>query len=143
MRTHFFNSWVAKTFLFPNYIAITLFGLSFYKLPESRISKRTINHESIHQKQQIECMGIGAILAVILGFTVAWCWWLLLLPITFFYIWYLTEWLIALFFNFFNNMHAYHTLAFEEEAYQYDDDLTYLEKRKTCAMVKFLGNIKY
>ena len=143
MKTHFFNNWIAKTFLFPNYAAITLFGLSFYRLPESRVSKRCVNHESIHQRQQLECMIIGAVLGVILGFVINWNWWLILLPFTFFYIWYLTEWFISLFFNFFNNTETYHTLAFEEEAYEFDDDLTYLDKRKPFAMVKFLGHLRY
>lgn len=66
---------------------------------------RLINHERIHLQQQLE---------------------LLIFP---FYIWYAIEYLIfRIKFN--NHDKAYRSIRFEKEAYNYDSDLKYLQKRK-------------
>ena len=145
MKTHFFNSRLANTILFPGYQAITLLSLSFYQKKRSKVTDRCINHESIHQHQQRECFVVGAVLSIVLGFVFSWSWWLILPPLGLFYAFYLVEWMIGLIFNFFSNNKAYHTISLEQEAYDYDDDLTYLteKKRKPFAWVKYLGQIKY
>ena len=66
-------------------------------------AKRIINHESIHIKQQEE---------------------LLIIP---FYILYVTEWFIKLFFY---GKEAYYNISFEREAYSNEYDFQYLESRK-------------
>lgn len=143
MTTHFFDNWFAKTFLFPNYGAITLFGLSFYQRPKEKVSETSINHESIHQVQQVECMVLGGIISLILACFIGLTWWLLLPPLAFFYVWYLLETFIAYFFNMFNNTHAYYTLAFEMEAYDNDQNLNYLLERKRLWWFHYLGDVKY
>lgn len=79
--------------------------------PWRRKAARIINHESIHIKQQEE---------------------MLILP---FYLWYITEWMIKvpIYFSF---EKAYHNISFEREAYDNDDNLSYLNTRKHYAWIK-------
>ena len=71
-------------------------------------SKRIINHESIHIKQQEE---------------------LLVIP---FYVLYILEWLVkSIIYRSFNK--AYYNISFEREAYSNQTKWTYLEKRKHYA----------
>ena len=76
-------------------------------------SKVLINHERIHFKQQIE---------------------LFILP---FYIWYVIEYLIHRISGQ-TPEYAYRNISFEKEAYENDDDLQYLEKRKLWAFWKYI-----
>ena len=74
-------------------------------------SKRIINHESIHIKQQEE---------------------LLIIP---FYVLYVLEWLVkSIIYRSFNK--AYYNISFEREAYSNQRRWTYLEKRKNYAWFK-------
>ena len=77
--------------------------------PWRRKAARIINHESIHIKQQEET---------------------LVLP---FYIIYVTEWFVKLFFY---GKDAYYNISFEREAYDNDDNLSYLKSRKRFAWIK-------
>ena len=70
----------------------------------------TVNHESIHIKQQAE-------LLVIL-----------------FYLWYVIEWFIRLFFK----GNAYLNISFEREAYENSNNLGYLKTRKLFSFLKYL-----
>ena len=72
-------------------------------------ASRIINHESIHIKQQEE---------------------LLIIP---FYVLYITEWFIKLFFY---GKQAYYNISFEREAYDNDDNLEYLSSRKNYRWIK-------
>ena len=74
-----------------------------------RKAARIINHESIHIKQQEE---------------------LLILP---FYLLYVTEWFVKLFFY---GKKSYYNISFEREAYDNDDNLSYLNTRKKYAWIK-------
>lgn len=77
--------------------------------PWRRKAARIINHESIHIKQQEE---------------------LLVLP---FYIFYILEWLLKLPFY---GKQAYYNISFEREAYENDDNLSYLKTRKRYNWLK-------
>lgn len=77
--------------------------------PWRRKAARIINHESIHIKQQEE---------------------LLVLP---FYIFYILEWLLKLPFY---GKQAYYNISFEREAYENDDNLSYLKTRKRYSWLK-------
>ena len=77
--------------------------------PWRRRAARIINHETIHIKQQEE---------------------MLILP---FYIWYVTEWFIKLFIY---GSQAYYNISFEREAFDNDDNLSYLNGRKPYAWIK-------
>jgi len=74
-------------------------------------AKRIINHESIHIKQQEE---------------------LLVIP---FYILYVTEWFIKLFFY---GKEAYYNISFEREAYANENNYKYLKNRRFWAWLKYL-----
>ena len=95
---------------FEGFAAINLFGILFVRRG-CRISEKTLNHERIHTAQMKEMLYIP------------------------FYIWYFIEWLIELFHY---GTTAYHTNTFEREAFDNDDDLTYLASRKRFAWWKYL-----
>ena len=73
--------------------------------------EKTINHESIHIKQQEE---------------------LLIIP---FYVLYILEWFIKLFFY---GKKAYYNISFEREAYNNERDLEYLNNRKKYNWIKLI-----
>lgn len=92
-------------------IGITLAPFGIYLKKEYLNDEKTIRHETIHWKQQMEML------------------------IIFFYGWYLIEWIIRMFMNF---GQAYRNISFEREAYDNDDNVNYLEKRKIFSWVKYL-----
>lgn len=71
--------------------------------------EKTINHESIHIKQQEE---------------------LLIIP---FYVLYILEWFIKLFFY---GKQSYYNISFEREAYSNEHDKDYLKNRKRYRWIK-------
>ena len=92
---------------------ITLFPFIFLRKKEYRQNKILINHEKIHIRQQLE---------------------LLIIP---FYIWYLSEYYIK-YLKYKNPELAYRNISFEREAYDNDQNLNYLKKRKFWS---FISNI--
>lgn len=92
------------------FYAINLFGILFAKGP---CSAQTINHEKIHTAQLKDLLFI------------------------LFYPWYLMEWLVRLI-QYGNSFKAYRNISFEREAYANGDDLTYLERRKRFAFLRYL-----
>lgn len=75
------------------------------------MSEKDFNHEAIHTAQMKEMLYV------------------------FFYIWYFVEWLLELFTY---GSTAYHTNTFEREAFDNDDNLTYLDTRPRFAWWKYL-----
>ncbi len=94
---------------FQGYKAMNLFGVLFVR-GNARIDDITLNHEKIHTAQMKEMLYI------------------------FFYLWYVTEWLVRLFMK----GNAYRNISFEREAYSNEDDVIYLEGRKRFAWIKYL-----
>ena len=140
MKRCHFNSWVAKTFLFPSYKAITLLYNSFFKDRRNECKPEDINHERIHQIQQIECSIVGLILGIILwlSFDIS-LWWVLALTFGFFYLWYGIEYLIILCFAKWDKQNErYHDVSFEEEAHNNDSNLDYISTRKHYAWFKYI-----
>jgi hypothetical protein len=90
---------------------ITLAPFGIYLITEELNNVITVNHESIHWKQQME---------------------MLILP---FYIWYLIEWFLKLFIH---GNQAYYTISFEREAYANQDNKDYLKTRKHYSWLKYL-----
>ena len=95
---------------FKGYAAINLFG-SIFARRGAVISEKTLNHERIHTAQMKEMLYIP------------------------FYIWYFIEWVIKLCKY---GKDSYRNLSFEKEAFDNDDDLTYLATRKRFAWWKYL-----
>lgn len=98
-----------KIIPFPGYKAINLFGILFVR-EGAKISEQDLNHESIHTAQMKEMLYI------------------------FFYIWYIVEWVIRLF----KKGNAYRNISFEQEAYNNEDNLEYLNNRKHYEWFKYL-----
>ena len=96
---------------FKGFRAINLFGILFVR-GSAIINERTIRHEAIHTAQMKEMLYV------------------------FFYLWYVTEWLIRLFME----GNAYRNISFEREAYNNEDNIIYLEDRKRFAWIKYLKN---
>lgn len=90
--------------------AISLWPFGIYTR-EKRETIYTVNHESVHWRQQIEMLGI------------------------FFYLWYCFEWVVKLFK--YGRM-AYYAISFEREAYSKEHDLEYLKNRKPFAWIHYL-----
>lgn len=105
-------NWFVKFITFGWATGITLAPFGVYIKEKYLTNVRTINHESIHWKQQLEML------------------------IIFFYVWYFIEWLIRIFINF---EKAYKSLSFEREAYANDDNLDYLKTRKPFAWLKYMS----
>lgn len=140
MKRCHFNSWVTKLLLFPTYTAVTLLYNSFFKKDEDEYSMDDINHECIHQVQQMECSVMGLALGLVLcGLFNLSLWWIIILGLGFFYIWYGIEYLIILCFAKWDKQNErYHDVSFEEEAHNNDGDWDYLEDRKPFAWIKYI-----
>lgn len=94
---------------FKGFKCINLFGVLFAR-KGAYIGEKTLNHEAIHTAQMKEMLYVG------------------------FYVWYFIEWLIRLL----GKGNAYRNISFEREAFDNDDDLTYLANRKRFAWWKYL-----
>ena len=94
---------------FSGYKAMNLLGVLFVR-GNARIDDITLNHEKIHTAQIKELWYI------------------------FFYLWYVTEWLIRLFMK----GNAYRNISFEREAYNNENDLDYLKRRKRFSFAKYI-----
>lgn len=103
------NSW----FPFGRYKAINIFGILFTK---SNLKENEINHEKIHTEQMKELLFI------------------------FFYLWYGIEYLIIRLCNIRDSWNeVYHDVSLEEEAYNNEDNLEYINTRKHYSWVKYLN----
>ena len=92
--------------------AICLFGLIIHNR-ENGLLERTIRHEKIHARQQLEMLGIP------------------------FMIWYGIEWLIRLI-QYKDTKQAYYNISFEREAYANEHKLEYLKDRRWYNFLKYL-----
>jgi len=90
--------------------AINIFGIIFIR-KEVQATPQLLRHEKIHTAQIKELLFI------------------------FFYLFYFLEWLFKLFKY---GRKAYYNISFEREAYQHDDDINYLSKRKHFSFLYYL-----
>lgn len=108
---------------FPGFAYMNLFGILFGRNEcKMSLTKRTLNHESIHSEQMKEMLYI------------------------FFYIWYLIEWIIKIPCSWFYKQPkgrqkiikvAYRSISFEQEAFYNQYDYEYLSgKRKRYNWLK-------
>jgi hypothetical protein len=98
---------------FDGFNAMMLFGFLFTR-DASRVTMRTVRHESIHARQMWELLVVG------------------------FYVWYGIEWAVRLF----GKGNAYRNISFEREAYANQDDILYLDTRKVFAFLRYISNKK-
>ncbi len=93
-------------------------------------------HETTHALQQIECLIIGALLAVAMFFFG--CGWWSLIPLGLFFELYLLEWAIKTLCCRFDTKRAYMSISTEQEAYATMYDVEYNANRKHYAWVKYI-----
>ncbi|PKD21074.1 hypothetical protein APR41_11680 [Salegentibacter salinarum] len=104
---------VNKYLLGKSFKGVSLWPFVILKNRELKDDFNFINHEKIHLRQQLE---------------------LLILP---FYIWYLTEYLLRLFY-YKDRFLAYKNISFEREAYSQEMKENYLQDRKFWAFLQFV-----
>ena len=102
--------------------AMTIWPFIFVRSNEEMYDD-DLNHEKIHGCQQLEMLVIGAIISVALSFY-GFEWWSLLGLLVYF-VWYSLEWFVRMFFN----ADAYRSIAFEQEAYDNEDNEDYIATR--------------
>lgn len=105
---------------FKGFIAMNFLGIILFVRKNMYVSPRTMNHELIHSAQYKETLFLGFLIV------------------------YLAEWLIRCIIefckgNFRNGGHqAYRKISFEQEAYQNDFDVNYLESRRHFCWIRYL-----
>jgi len=105
--------WIVTKYLTPKgFRGLTIFPFVFMR---NQIDKRDLvflNHEKIHLRQQLE---------------------LLIVP---FFVWYGVEFLYH-FLLLKNKSKAYRAISFEKEAYEHQDDLNYLKRKKIYSFLRY------
>lgn len=125
-----------KLIPFGGYKCINLYGLLFTK---SDLSNEDKNHEGIHTAQIRELAILFSILMLVLILLFNLSYWWLLLSVSAFYIWYGLEYLIIKLFNLKDKQNdCYHEISLEEEAYNNDNNLEYLDNRKPFNWIKYI-----
>ncbi len=94
--------------------ALTIWPFIFLRNKESLNDAVLLNHEKIHLKQQLE------------------------LAILFFYLWYGLDFLRNRLKGY-DSRKSYFLIRFEQEAYQHENDFSYLSKRRAFAWWKYSG----
>ena len=97
---------------FKGYLAITIWPFIFVRKGR-QLTDISLNHEKIHGKQQVEMLLI------------------------FFYLLYIIEWFLKLFIG---NGNAYRRISFEQEAYNFENNMKYLKNRKHYSWLKYIFN---
>ena len=99
------------------------------------------NHEKIHGEQQVEMLLVGIALTVVLWLIGCGWWSLLALPL--FFWWYFIEWLVRIPLCGFETHKAYRNISFEQEAYFFQGDMSYLQRRSRFLWLRYVFSNKY
>ena len=128
-------------FPFKGFDAQTVWPYVFVRNDRKEKYTETVKrHETTHALQQIECLVIGALLAVALW--LVGCGWWSLLAVGFFFWLYLLEWVIKIPFCKFDILRAYMSISFEREAYLWQYDKGYNSVRPHFEWRYFIFTIK-
>ncbi len=103
----------SKIFLSSRFNAMAIWPFIILNDKKLKYDKIVLNHEKIHLKQQIEML------------------------LVFFYIWYVIEFIVRLLVCR-SWMNAYYTISFEKEAYENEQNLTYIRQRNFWNFLKYL-----
>lgn len=123
---------------FKGFKAITLWPFIFARKKYNPLDNVTVNHESTHLIQQLEVIVTSLLIIAAFVLTLHLSLWWLLLSLASYYAWYCIEYVIRLF-AYGRGHEAYRNIAFEQEAYLNEKDLSYLPKhRKAFAWFKYL-----
>ena len=123
---------------FKGYKAITILPFIFARNSAKWLKDYVLNHETIHLRQQIEVLIASAAVIAALILIFGWSWWWMLTSFGVYYAGYVAEWLIRWAVCHDRNL-AYKNIAFEQEAYLNEHDMTYLKNRKLFAWVEYIG----
>lgn len=103
---------ISKYIIPKGFVGLTLYPFIILKDKTLKENRTLINHEKIHLKQQIELL------------------------IIFFYLIYITEWLLKCF-KYRNRYLAYQNISFEREAYLYEYDFNYTKTKRLWSFIKY------
>ena len=103
---------IFKHLFYKNYVGLSLWPFIILKNDDLKDDTVLINHEKIHLKQQQELL------------------------IVFFYILYITEWLLRTLL-YMDSYKAYQNISFEREAYANETNLNYPDDRKAFAFLRY------
>ena len=103
---------IFKHFFYKNYVGLSLWPFIILKNDDLKDDTVLINHEKIHLKQQQELL------------------------IVFFYILYISEWLVRTLF-YLDSYKAYQNISFEREAYDNERNLDYPDDRKAFGFLRY------
>ncbi|WP_373518300.1 hypothetical protein [Pricia sp.] len=103
---------VFKHFFYKNYVGLSLWPFIILKNDDLKDDIVLINHEKIHLKQQQELL------------------------IVFFYVLYISEWLLRTLF-YLDSYRAYQNISFEREAYANEKNLDYPDDRKVFGFLRY------
>ena len=113
--------------------ALTVWPLLFQRA--KYMTAVDMRHEEIHGRQQREVLAVGAVLAVAMA--VCGCGWWSLVAVPLYFWWYGVEYVVRLVDVLRRDIdvqrpfhEAYRAVSFEHEAYFFQGDETYLERRK-------------
>lgn len=123
---------------FGDYTLMNIYGILLFSKLDS-IPDVQLNHEKIHSRQILECAIVTSLILLIfiLLFNIS-CWWFIASASTF-YIWYGLEYLIIRIFGKKDSqVDRYYEVSFEEEAYNNDSNLDYLNNRKLFSWTKYI-----
>ena len=123
---------------FKGFQAITILPFIFARNSAKWLKDYVLNHETIHLRQQLEVLIASAAVIAALILIFGWSWWWMLTSFGVYYTWYGIEWLVRLAICHDTNL-AYKNIAFEQEAYLNEHDMTYLKNRKLFAWVEYIG----
>lgn len=156
MAKIYYNSKLAKWLLFPGFHTLMFFGAIITK--KSELSQDTITHETIHVWQFWEAWLLGLpVWLLLMALTGAWAC-IFLCPLTY-YIMYGLEVGVSFVYHLARRVckcvrvalqdeklppigdPVYYNCAFEEEAYQNEDNPDYLKKRPLFAFFKYYGKV--
>lgn len=104
---------VIRHLFYRNYVGLCLFPFIILREESLRADKVLINHERIHLRQQAELM------------------------VLFFYVFYLLEWMLKSLY-YLDCYRGYRNISFEREAYLWETDFHYLEKRRPYQFLRYL-----
>lgn len=129
--------WNNKFIPFGDYKAFNFYGIILFT--KSELSDKNINHEKIHSIQILEFMMVAIPITILLIWIFGISAWWLLAAFSAFYIWYGLEYLLIRLFRIKDKQNdCYHDVSLEEEAYNNDDNLNYLDNRKLFNWIKYI-----
>lgn len=131
-----YNDKLARLILMSGYHTITIGPIILTTKKRSEVNPCIIRHERIHVHQWAEittlCILTVLLCRSVLGVSM---WWIMACPLIY-YVWYVTEYIIRLLAG--HGAHeAYRSIAFEQEAYDNEQEEKYLDRRNLFSFMRY------